>query len=81
MAQQYRFWEHLKSGRYYTAYIDTDLFDDYVVVCLWGGAGRKLSRIKHICVPSIQEATTVLEDIAKRRVARGYVLCQQSVIQ
>jgi hypothetical protein len=74
MVQQYRFWEHPKSGRYYTAYINMDLLGDWVVVCLWGGKGRKPSRTKHIYVTSIKEAMTMIEHIEKRRLARGYVL-------
>ena len=72
MAEQYKYWKHPKSGRYYIAYIDLDLLGDWAITCVWGGKGKRPSRVKHFYSASFEEAIVVLSDIEKRRLARWY---------
>lgn len=60
-----------KDGRFYCAWIERDLLG-LVVVTAYGGANRP-ARYRSIPVASVEEGERTLYEIAKRRMAHGYV--------
>ena len=64
-------WEHAGKARYYEVRVCQDLFGAAVVLCHWGGIGSKLGGSQEKVVGD-QGLTTLLDQIARRRVQRGY---------
>ena len=64
-------WEHEEKARYYEVRVCRDLFGAAVVLCHWGGIGSKLGGSQEKVVAE-QSLATVLAQISRRRVQRGY---------
>ena len=67
-------WENVSKARYYEVRVCRDLFGDAVVLCHWGGIGSKLGGSQEKVVPD-QAVATVLAEISRRRLQRGYAPC------
>ena len=72
-----RLWTHPENGKYYIAYVDIDLLGDFVVITLWGGKGRRPSRMKYTYVPSLEASISMLEHLHKTRINHGYHLSEE----
>lgn len=59
--------------RYYQADILQDLFGTWLLKRSWGGLGsRRRSSMTHV-VTAYEEALQLLDEVAKKRLKRGYV--------
>lgn len=67
-------WENVSKARYYEVRVCRDLFGAAVVLCHWGGIGSKLGGSQEKVVPD-QAVATVLAEISRRRLQRGYSPC------
>jgi hypothetical protein len=67
-------WENVSKARYYEVRVCRDLFGAAVVLCHWGGIGSKLGGSQEKVVPD-QAVATVLAEISRRRLQRGYAPC------
>jgi hypothetical protein len=65
-----------KDGRHFSAWIERDLYG-LVVITSFGGRLRP-ARFRSIPVSSIEEGERTLHEIAKRRMAHGYVVAHDS---
>ena len=65
-------WENPVKQRYYIAYINLDLFGDYVVTRIWGKKDQQVGKALHTPFSSYQEAVNMFAAIRKRRLHRGY---------
>ncbi len=65
-------WFNPENGRYYIARIAEDLFGDWSLTLIWGGAKRKGGVIRHIPFSSIFEAMVEIMRIDIKRKRRGY---------
>ena len=65
-------WE--KDTKYYQVIYHKDLLGDLVVLVMWGSQVSGIGRHKVIIVDSDIEAKSVITDIGRRRVKRGYAL-------
>ncbi|HEB77022.1 MAG TPA: WGR domain-containing protein [Methylothermaceae bacterium] len=68
-------WE--KSGRYYEAHLQQDLWGDWVVTWVWGRRGHRLGQVKHVPCASRQEGEEMLRQLDRTRRRRGYRLIRQ----
>ena len=59
-------------GRYFSIWIEHDLFG-LVVVAAYGGKGRS-ARFRYVPVGSLEHGERVMEAMGRRRVAHGYEL-------
>jgi hypothetical protein len=50
-----------------------NIFEEWEVLCLWGGIGTRLGGSTVIPVTSLDEAQTTLTKIASRRTQRHYL--------
>ncbi len=66
-------WEHVQKQRYYQVVLAKDLFGEWIVTRVWGGISKATGRITHLACPSYEEATKLVDKIAKNRLARGYI--------
>lgn len=65
-----RRWQSLT--RYYTAEVVQDLFGQWVLQCSWGGLGTRRGNWCLIHMPDYGAALVALQQLDKRRRARGY---------
>jgi predicted DNA-binding WGR domain protein len=65
-------WVNPDTARYYQADLIEDLLGGWSVVTAWGGLGSKLGRMRTAWVETREQAEKRLEEIEKRRLARGY---------
>ena len=70
--QQIR-WENTHTHRYYEARVMKNIFDEWEVLCLWGGIGTRLGGSTVIPLTSLDEAQATLETINARSTKRHYV--------
>ncbi|MFA7097425.1 MAG: WGR domain-containing protein [Gammaproteobacteria bacterium] len=61
-----------RDTRYYTAYLQQDLWGNWVVVQAWGKIGTKVGRTKTTPCNSYEDGVALLEKIDKRRQRHGY---------
>ncbi|RKT37874.1 WGR domain-containing protein [Thiocapsa rosea] len=66
-------WVNPETARYYQADLVEDLLGGWSVVTAWGGLGSKLGRMRTAWVETREQAERRLEEIEKRRRARGYL--------
>lgn len=64
-------WEHEAKARYYEVRVCRDLLGATIVLCHWGGIGSKLGGLQEKVVAE-QSVSTVLANISRRRLQRGY---------
>ena len=67
-------WENHQTNRYYRVLLAQDLFGQWLLTKIWGGINQATGRITHLPYQSYEEAAQAIEQIAKVRVKRGYVL-------
>ena len=60
--------------RYYTVEVIQDLFGDWCLRSSWGGLGARSGQARVTSMPDYLAAITALQQIDKRRRARGYQL-------
>ncbi len=58
--------------RHYRLILEQDLFDDWVVLCVYGSRNSKLGNIKKYPYQSFEEAFTKLIEVIKIRNKRAY---------
>lgn len=65
---------HWRKGnqRYYKIYVTKDLFNHYMLTCVWGGLHSKLGNYKNHSFQSLDDANSFITSISKRREQRGY---------
>lgn len=69
-------WTREHDGRFYTAFICKDLFQDWVVVKAWGSKGKPKAQRQIIVCKDKDEAISVLAEITLRRKKRNYRLVE-----
>ena len=63
-----------KNGqRFYTARITSDMLGWWVVTCEWGSLHSRLGNTQENAYQTRSEACVQLQEVAKRRKARGYM--------
>lgn len=67
-------WENRSAFRYYAVYLQKDLFNDWCLTRVWGRIDTPLGQIRHTPVDNYGEGLLQIEQIAKIRKRRGYVL-------
>ncbi|WP_018949004.1 WGR domain-containing protein [Thioalkalivibrio sp. ALMg11] len=65
-------WVHRKQGRYYSARLVRDLFNELTVVQVWGGRGTRRGGHAISPVASVEEGMKLIDGIDRRRASRGY---------
>jgi predicted DNA-binding WGR domain protein len=65
-------WINPDTARYYQADLVEDLFGGWSVVTAWGGLMSQRGQIRTAWVATREQAEKRLEEIEKRRRARGY---------
>ena len=65
-------WENTQTHRYYEARVVKNLFEEWEILCLWGGIGTRLGGSTVIPLTSLDEAQSTLEKINARRTKRHY---------
>ena len=63
-------WE--KGTRYYEAYLEQDLWGQWVLTRVWGRRQTTLGRLTRMPCDSYEEGLKALAGISKRRAQRGY---------
>jgi hypothetical protein len=63
-------WE--RGTRYCEAYLNQDLWGDWVLTQVWGRRGTELGRIAHIPCASYEDGRERLAAVQARREQRGY---------
>lgn len=63
-------WE--KGGRYYTAFVQQDLFEGWVVTHIWGRKGTRLGKVRNVPCEDEARGRIRLEKIDRKRLSRGY---------
>lgn len=63
----------VKEGRYYEAYLQQDLWQEWVLTKVWGRRGAALGQIRDVPCRSYEEGLSRLEEVNRRRRQRGYV--------
>jgi len=58
--------------RYYKIYVTKDLFNHYILTCVWGGVNSRLGNYKNYTFFNLNDANQFIDDISKRRLQRGY---------
>jgi len=61
------------ASRYYIAEVTQDLFGTWLLRRSWGGLGSRRGSSMTITAENYEEALSLLDDTAKRRLKRGYV--------
>ena len=61
-----------KENKYYKCFEQPTLFGTIDVVCVWGRVGGNLGGYKVIHCDTEQELETIVEEVKKRRLYRGY---------
>ena len=76
-----RRWERRDAtcARYYEARLVQDLWGEWLVQTVWGGLGSRLGDEVTEAVAHRDAGVALLEEIASRRVGRGYAVVQQGV--
>ena len=69
---QYIRWENAQTRRYYEVRVVKNLFEEWEVLCLWGGIGTRLGGSTVIPLTSLDEAQATLEKINAKRTKRHY---------
>lgn len=72
-------WE--KGSRYYGVLLQPDLWQQWVVICSWGGKNTALGRVVHLPVASYEEGLASIEQIGRVRQRRGYTLVTESRVE
>jgi hypothetical protein len=72
-------WENLEKQRYYIAYINQDLWGNWLVSCSWGGKNRAGGRVNHLMGSSYRDAIDCLALIHKKRLKHGYTAVGQPI--
>lgn len=62
------------TSRYYKICVYKDMLNDWILTSAWGGINSNLGNYKHVALNSIEEAATLIENMMKRRLRRGYTL-------
>lgn len=68
----HRRWEHPQKQRYYRILLGQDLFGQWMITKVWGGINQANGKVTHQACLSYDEAMQYVEQISKRRLARGY---------
>jgi len=68
---QRRRWE--KNTRYYEAYLQQDLWGQWILTRVWGRRGTLLGQVRHLPCASYADGLEQLAQLDKRRRQRGYV--------
>lgn len=63
----------VKETRYYEIYLHQDLWDGWVVTCVWGRRRTAMGRVQHRPCESYELALALFAEIEKRRNQHGYV--------
>ena len=58
--------------RFYQAELKQDIFQNWIVERYWSGLDKRGGRLLVHVTDSYQEASKIIQDIKKRRIARGY---------
>ena len=66
-------WENAQSRRYYEARVVKNLFNEWEVLCLWGGIGTRLGGTSATPLASLGDAKAIIEKIDARRAKRHYL--------
>ncbi len=74
-------WVHEEKRRYYCAWVQQDLFSDWVLCCRWGSLDSARGGQKTLLCHSKELGATLLQKMEKRRASRGYCDLQSSLVQ
>ena len=69
---QHERWVNPEKARYYQAHLHRDLFGEWILVKVWGSCGSRRGRLHSTGVASYGAGLDELQEIGKRRSARGY---------
>lgn len=69
-----------EDGRFYEVTITRDLFEQWAVIKLFGGAKKGGSNLVYISCESKQAALEMVEQIAKRREKHGYTMVGRDLL-
>lgn len=67
-------WRNKQNARYYTISLQRDLFGDWSLTLVWGGARNKAVRVVHRAVASELDGLNAIGHITRQREAHGYEL-------
>ena len=65
-------WIHEEKRRYYRAWVQQDLFGDWVLCCRWGSLDSARGGHKTFLCSTQEEGAAHLQKFSKRRISRGY---------
>lgn len=65
-------WENHTSKRYYMIMIEQDIFDQWVLIRVWGGIQKKLGGMKVSVLENKDQGIEMIKNISIRRKKRGY---------
>jgi hypothetical protein len=65
-------WVNPEKGRYYSVYLDLDLFGHWVLTKAWGGLNSHRGQVRKVCVGSKEAGLQAIQALDKRRKKRGY---------
>lgn len=68
-------WTHQKERRWYAVDMTADIFGQLVVIKEWGSLDTDRGGRMVIPCDSVESAEKLMDAIAARRMARGYVAC------
>ena len=65
-----RYWKNYKNGRHYSALLTKNLFDDWIIIKVWGGS--RSGQIRYCQYENFEIAVRELDKLGKYREKRGY---------
>lgn len=77
MPTWYEYRWHKGISRYYAVYLSKDLFNHWLITCVWGGLRSKLGNYKTYSFIQLEEALKTINHMKNRRSKRGYNLVLQ----
>ncbi len=61
-------------SRYYKVFLYKDLLGDWILTKVWGGVNSRLGNYEHKLYPTMQAASSMINQIKVQRKKRGYHL-------
>jgi predicted DNA-binding WGR domain protein len=66
--------QNTNKRRYYQLYLAKDLLGDWVLIKSWGALDSSRGRVVHLQLPNYLAGLQQIENLAKTRMRRGYVV-------
>lgn len=67
-------WVNSNTNRYYSAFIQKDLFDNWVLIKHWRGLNQNGGKVSQVVCHSFYIALALMNSIIMKRKKRGYEL-------